>query len=154
MAFEDVVLNTILSLTPSAFERLTQRILRESGFVQVEVTGQTGDGGIDGKGIVKLNGIMSFHMMFQCKRYTSSSITSSAIRDFRGALQGRANKGLFITTSSFTRDAIREASRAGTTPIDLIDGDELVEIMKKLKLGIKPIIKTEYVINKNWFEDL
>lgn len=154
IAFEDIVLNKIMSLSPAAFERLTQRILRESGFVQVEVTGKSGDGGIDGKGIVKLNGIMSFHMMFQCKRYTNNSISSSAIRDFRGALQGRADKGLFITTSTFTRDASKEASRDGTTPIDLIDGDELVELMKYLKLGVKPIIKTEYVLDKDWFEDL
>ncbi len=89
--------NILLNIKPDAFERLTQRILRESGFTQVKVTGKTGDGGIDGMGIVKLNGIISFHMLFQCKRYTGT-VSTGEIRDFRGAMQGRADKGLFITT--------------------------------------------------------
>ena len=92
--------NILLNLKPDAFERLTQRLLRESGFTQVKVTGKTGDGGIDGTGIVKLNGIISFHMLFQCKRY-SGTVSAGEIRDFRGAMQGRADKGLFITTGKY-----------------------------------------------------
>jgi restriction system protein len=67
-------LNAVLTqqLSPQGFERLVQRILRESGFVAVEVTGRTGDGGIDGKGIARINGFMSFHVLFQCKRYKGS----------------------------------------------------------------------------------
>ena len=80
--------NVLKNLKPDAFERLTQRLLRESGFTQVKVTGKTGDGGIDGMGIIKLNGIISFHMLFQCKRYTGS-VSAGEIRDFRGAMQGR-----------------------------------------------------------------
>ena len=96
-------------LDPSAFERLVQRLLRESGFIQVEVTGRTGDGGIDGKGIAKIHGFMSFHVLFQCKRY-KGSVGSSEIRDFRGAMVGRADKGLFITTGTFTPAAIDRKS--------------------------------------------
>ena len=140
--------NVLLSLKPDAFERLTQRLLRESGFTQVKVTGKTGDGGIDGVGIVKLNGIISFHMLFQCKRY-SGSVSASEIRDFRGAMQGRSDKGLFITTGKFSVAAVDEANRSGTTPIDLIDGDELIDKLRELQLGVKPI--NDYIIDEAWF---
>lgn len=140
--------NVLLNLKPDSFERLTQRLLRESGFTQVKVTGKTGDGGIDGTGIVKLNGIISFHMLFQCKRYTGS-VAAREIRDFRGAMQGRADKGLFITTGKFTTAAVEEANRPGTSPIDLIDGDELVEKLKDLQLGVTPV--NDYDIDEAWF---
>ena len=94
-------------MQPDAFERLSQRFLRELGFSNVEVTGKTADGGIDGKGIIKIGGVLSFHVVFQCKRYTGS-VSSPSIRDFRGAMMGRADKGLFITTGTFTRDAKKE----------------------------------------------
>nr|WP_280528525.1 restriction endonuclease [Tissierella praeacuta] len=140
--------NILLNLKPDAFERLTQRVLRESGFTQVKVTGKTGDGGIDGMGIVKLNGIISFHMLFQCKRYTGS-VSASEIRDFRGAMQGRSDKGLFITTGKFSAPAIEEANRPGAAPIDLVDGDELVEKLRELQLGVAPV--NDYVIDEAWF---
>ena len=143
--------NILYNLKPDAFERLAQRVLRESGFTQVEVTGRTGDGGIDGTGTIKLNGIISFHMLFQCKRY-QGSVSASEMRDFRGAMQGRADKGLFITTSKFTSGAISEANRAGTTPIDLVDGDELIEKLKELKLGVKPI--ADYTVDEAWFDSI
>ena len=100
--WKENLLNTLYNISPSAFELLAQRILRESGFFQVEVTGKTGDGRIDGKGIVRISGFLIFHVIFQCKRY-KSSVTSDKIRDFRGAMQGRADKGLFITTGTFTK---------------------------------------------------
>lgn len=140
--------NILLNLKPDAFERLTQRLLRESGFTQVKVTGKTGDGGIDGTGIVKLNGIISFHMLFQCKRYTGT-VSAGEIRDFRGAMQGRADKGLFITTGKFSTPAIEEANRPGTTPIDLVDGDELVDKLRELQLGVAPV--NDYIIDEAWF---
>jgi restriction system protein len=102
-------------ISPDAFERLTQRLLRECGFVQVKVTGKTGDGGIDGKGIARINGLMSFHVIFQCKKY-QGSVSAGEIRDFRGAMVGRADKGLFITTGTFTPSAIKEATRDGAPP--------------------------------------
>ena len=117
--WKEQLLNTLYNISPATFERLAQRILRESGFFQVDVTGKTGDGGIDGKGIVRVSGLLSFHVIFQCKRY-KGSVTPSQIRDFRGAMQGRADKGLFITTGTFTREALREATRYGAPPIRLI----------------------------------
>ncbi len=140
--------NVLLNLKPDAFERLTQRILRESGFMQVKVMGKTGDGGIDGMGTVKLNGIISFHMLFQCKRY-EGNVSSGEIRNFRGAMQGRADKGLFITTGKFSAPAVEEANRPGATPIDLIDGDELVEKLRELQLGVVPV--NDYTIDEAWF---
>lgn len=141
---------TLLSLEPSAFERLTQRLLRESGFIQVQVKGKSGDGGIDGVGIARINGFLSFHVLFQCKRY-QGSVTSGQIRDFRGAMQGRTDKGLFITTGTFTRDAIREATRDGAPPIDLIDGEQLVQRLKELGLGVKITMIESVEIDAAWF---
>ena len=140
--------NVLFHLKPDAFERLTQRLLRESGFTQVKVTGRTGDGGIDGMGIVKLNGIISFHMLFQCKRYTGS-VSAGEVRDFRGAMQGRADKGLFITTGKFSGPAVEEANRPGAAPIDLVDGDDLVEKLKDLRLGVIPV--NDYSVDETWF---
>lgn len=149
--WRDKLKNVLYSLNPDAFERLTQRILRESGFVQVEVKGRTGDGGIDGTGIIKLNGIISFHMIFQCKRYRGI-VSTGEIRDFRGAMQGRTDKGLFITTGKFTTAAIQEANRAGTAPIDLINGDELVDILRDLQLGVTAV--TDYSVDESWFSSI
>lgn len=119
------------TLSPPAFERLVQRMLLETGFTQVEVTGRTNDGGIDGKGIAKINGILSFRVVFQCKRY-KGAVGASAIRDFRGAMQGRADKGLFITTGYFTREDVKEATRDGAIAIDIVDGEKLAEKLKNL----------------------
>ena len=143
--------NILGDIKPDAFERLAKRLLRESGFIQVEVTGQTGDGGIDGKGIVKISGFLSFHVLFQCKRY-KGSVAPKDIRDFRGAMQGRADKGLFITTGSFTREAIKEATRDGAPPIDLIDGDQLALKLKEFKLGIEVEQIEKIRIDENWFK--
>jgi len=140
-------------ISPEAFERLTQRVLRESGFVQVEVTGKTGDGGIDGKGIARINGLMSFHVIFQCKKY-QGSVSAGDIRDFRGAMMGRADKGLFITTGTFTPAAIKEATRDGAPPIDLIDGDHLAEKLKELSLGVRTEMVEKVSLDKNWFMEL
>lgn len=140
-------------ISPEAFERLTQRLLRESGFVQVEVTGKTGDGGIDGKGIARINGLMSFHVIFQCKKY-QGSVPASAIRDFRGAMVGRADKGLFITTGTFTPAAIKEATRDGAPPVDLVDGENLAEKLKELNLGVLTEMVEKVSLDKQWFINL
>ncbi|WP_420627934.1 restriction endonuclease [Candidatus Leptofilum sp.] len=152
LSWKEELLETLLKMDPSAFERLTQRLLRESGFIQVEVTGKSGDGGIDGKGIMRLGGLLSFHVIFQCKRY-KGSVSVSHIRDFRGAMVGRADKGLFITTGNFTRDAEKEATRDGAPAIDLIDGDLLAEKLKELNLGIQTkLVSVEKVdIDHDWF---
>lgn len=147
------LLETIGQISPDAFERLAQRILRESGFVQVEVTGKSSDGGIDGKGILKIGGLISFHIIFQCKRY-KGTVTPSQIRDFRGAMQGRADKGIFITTGNFTREAAKEATRDGAPPIDLIDGEALCDKLKELSLGLKTRTIELVDINKDWYKNL
>ncbi len=140
-------------ISPDAFERLTQRLLRESGFVQVEVTGRTGDGGIDGKGIAKIHGFMSFHVIFQCKKY-QGSVSAGDIRDFRGAMVGRADKGLFITTGTFTPAAVKEATRDGAPPIDLVDGEQLSEKLKEFQLGLKTELIEKVTVDKEWFANL
>lgn len=145
------VLTTVLS--PAAFERLTMRLLRESGFVHAEVTGRSGDGGIDGKGIARMAGVLSFHVVFQCKRY-QGAVTPSQVRDFRGAMVGRADKGLLITTGRFTRDAVLEATREGAPPIDLIDGDRLADMLKSLKLGVRTELVERVVVDEAWLESL
>lgn len=152
--WKEALLGIVRGMSPDAFERLCQRVLRESEFTKVEVTGRSGDGGIDGAGILRVN-LISFHVRFQCKRY-SGSVSSAAIRDFRGALVGRADKGLFITTGSFTRDAQREAVRDGAPAIDLIDGDDLCDLLKDLKLGVGVTTETVEVVKPNaeFFETL
>jgi restriction system protein len=149
--WRDKLRNIVLNISPDAFERLTQRLLRESGFTQVIVTGRSGDGGIDGTGIVKLNGIISFHMLFQCKRY-DGAVSAGDMRDFRGAMQGRADKGVFITTGTFTKAAMQEAKRAGTNPIDLINGEELIDRLRDLKLGVQAV--TDFAVDEGWFVSL
>ena len=131
------------------------RLLRESGFIHVEVTGRSGDGGIDGKGVLKVSGLLSFHVIFQCKRF-KGSVASSMVRDFRGAMVGRADKGLLITTGTFTRDARLEAQRDGAPPIDLIDGEELAEKLKALRIGtdVRQKIYEQVEIDKEWFKTL
>ncbi len=132
-----------------AFERLAQRILRESGFVKVEVTGRSGDGGIDGVGVLRLN-LLSFQVYFQCKKY-KGSVSAGAIRDFRGAMVGRTDKGLFITTGTFTAEAKKEATRDGAPAIDLIDGDLLCDLLKSLKLGVMTRMVEEVSVDAEWF---
>ena len=132
--WQDALLDVLRKMEPDAFERLCQRILRESGFTKVEVTGRSGDGGIDGAGVLRVN-LISFRVRFQCKRY-AGSVSSPEIRDFRGAMVGRADKGLFMTTGSFTRDAEREAVRDGAPAIDLIRGSELCNLLRDLGLGV------------------
>lgn len=137
----------------AGFERLIKRVLRESGFVQVEVTGKSGDGGIDGKGIARINGLLSFHVIFQCKKY-QGAVSAGAIRDFRGAMVGRADKGLFVTTGTFTRDAVKEAIRDGAPPIDLVDGDQLANKLKELGLGVTTEVVEEVSVNADWYKTL
>ncbi len=129
--------NLLHSLPPSGFERLCQRLLREAGFQQVIVTGRTGDGGIDGHGVLQLNPLVSFKVLFQCKRYTGS-VGASQVRDFRGAMQGRADKGIILTTGTFTNDAQKEALRDGVPPIELVDSEKLMDMFENLELGLIP----------------
>ena len=138
------LLDVLKSLSPSGFERICQRLLRENGFQQVTVTGKSGDGGIDGIGILQINKFVSFPVLFQCKRY-QGAVTPSQVRDFRGVMEGRADKGIIITTGVFTAEAKREARRDGAKPIELVNGDDLVELFQSLELGVKPRITYDVV---------
>ena len=146
--WKDELLEVLKQMHPAAFERLGQRMLREAGFIEVAVTGRSGDGGIDGHGVMRLNGLISFPVLFQCKRY-NGKVAANVVRDFRGAMQGRADKGLIITTGGFTADAFREATRDGAPPIDLISGDLLAEKLKELRLGVTVDTKTIEVVTVN-----
>lgn len=117
------------------------------------MTGRVGDGGIDGVGILRVNPLLSFTTLFQCKRY-SGSVGAGAVRDFRGAMVGRSDKGLVITTGTFTADAQREAIRDGAPPIDLVDGDALCDLLKNLKLGVSTELIEKVTIDRSWIEDL
>jgi restriction system protein len=152
MDWREQLLFEMQQVEPSDFEKLCQRLLRESGFIRVEVTGKTGDGGIDGTGVLRMN-LLSFHVLFQCKRF-KGSVGSSIIRDFRGAMVGRADKGLIITTGNFTSDARKEASRDGAPAIDLIDGNDLCELMKSLGLGVEVKTVESVTVDRNWFAKL
>jgi len=149
--WRDELLGALLEMEPSAFERLAQRLLRESGFIQVEVTGRSGDGGIDGKGIMRLGGLLSFRVIFQCKRY-QGSVTVSQVRDFRGVMVGRADKGLLLTTGNFTKEAMKEATRDGAPAIDLIDGDQLIDKLKELGLGVttQKVEVEKIAVDRDW----
>jgi len=153
-AWIDLLLEQLRGMSPDAFERLAQRLLRESGFVKVEVTGKSGDGGIDGSGVLRMN-LISFQVLFQCKRY-KGSVASEVVRNFRGAMQGRADKGLIITTGAFTSEARKEATRDGAPAIDLIDGEALCYLLKERSLGVqvRPVIKEEIAIDAVFFADI
>ena len=155
ITWKEELLEVLKNIPAASFENLCKRFLRESGFINVEVTGRSGDGGIDGKGVVKLGGVLSFHVVFQAKRY-KDIVPPSVVRDFRGAMIGRADKGVIITTGTFTRDAKAEAQRAGAPPIDLIDGEELAERLKELSVGVETELETiERVrIKKDWFNNI
>jgi len=147
--YREQLLATLKSLSPGGFERLCQRLLRESGFEEVVVTGRSGDGGIDGHGVFQLNPFVSFRVYFQCKRY-EGSVGPSAVRDFRGATMGRADKSLVMTTGTFTSDAKREAVRDGVPPVELVDGERMLEMFEKLELGLKP--RATYDLDLEFFK--
>ena len=150
--WKETLLSIVRRMNPDAFERLCQLILRESGFTMVEVTGRSGDGGIDGAGVLRVN-LISFHVRFQCKRY-SGAVGASEIRDFRGAMVGRADKGLFMTTGGFTKDAEREAVRDGAPAIDLINGVDLCVLLRNLKLGVSTETREVVKPRPEFFENL
>jgi len=145
-----ILLEKLMSLPADGFERLCQRLLRESGFESVTVTGKSGDGGLDGIGILQVNAFVSFKVLFQCKRY-SGSVSPSQVRDFRGAMMGRADKGIILTTGTFTSEAKKEAVRDGVPPIELVDGEKLLDMFETLELGLKP--KKAYDIDEKFFDD-
>ena len=147
--YREQLLATMKSLPPAGFERLCQRLLRESDFEEVVVTGRAGDGGLDGHGVLQINPFVSFRVYFQCKRY-DASVGAGAVRDFRGAMMGRADKGLILTTGTFTAEAKREAMRDGVPPIELVDGERLLVMFEDLELGLTP--RKTYDVDLEFFK--
>ncbi len=148
--YRQQLLESLRNLPPEGFERFCQRILRESGFEQVTVTGRTGDGGIDGIGLLQVNPLVSFKVLFQCKRYFAA-VTPAQVRDFRGAMMGRADKGIILTTGTFTTEAKKEAVRDGVPPIELVDGQKLLDMCEALEFGLKP--KKTYEFDFSFFDE-
>jgi restriction system protein len=142
------LMHILKSLPPGGFESLCQELLREAGFESVIVTGKSGDGGIDGVGILQMNPLVSFKVLFQCKRY-AGSIGPDKVRDFRGAMMGRADKGIILTTGTFTVEARKESVRDGVPPIELVDGEKLVEMCEKLEFGLNP--RQTFDVNREFF---
>lgn len=140
--------NVLLKMNPYSFEKLTQRLLRECGFYDVHVTKKSGDGGIDGTGKLKINGIFSFNLAFQCKRY-QGPVGAPDIRDFRGSLTTDIEKGVFITTGTFSKQAVAEASTPGKKQIDLMDGEEFISKLAELGIGVKEV--KDYEIDESYF---
>ena len=153
-SWQDALLATLRQMDPYAFERLFARVLRQSQFTNVQVTGGSGDGGLDGVGVYRVS-LVSFRIYFQCKRYTDA-VRASAVRDFRGAMAGRGEKGLLITTSHFTRDAEREAERDGAPPVELVDGQRLCELLLEHRIGLTATERVEYdvTIDRDFFANL
>jgi restriction system protein len=143
------LLQVLQNLTPEGFEKICQRLLRESGFEKVVVTGQSHDGGIDGYGTLEMNPFVSFKVLFQCKRY-KGTVSRAQVGDFRNAMIGRAEKGIIMTTGTFSTDAIKEANREGAPQVELVDGEKLVEMFKRVELGVKP--RTVYEVDLPFFE--
>ncbi|MCP4968097.1 MAG: restriction endonuclease [bacterium] len=153
-AWNEQLLEVLKKMDPNAFERLAMRLLREAGFVNLEVTPSSGDEGIDGVGVYKPS-LVSFPIYFQCKRY-KGSVGPGVVRDFRGAMTGRGEKGLVITTGVFTPAAKKEATRDGAPPVDLIDGDELCDLLKENSLGVsvtKRVVE-DVEVDVSFFESL
>ncbi|MGA8744530.1 MAG: restriction endonuclease [Solirubrobacterales bacterium] len=138
--WREELLSLMLEMSPAGFEQLAQRLLRGAGFINTTVTGRSGDGGIDGVGVYRLS-LVSFPVFFQCKRYRGT-VGPEKVRDFRGAMAGRGDKGLLITTGTFTAEAKREATRDGAPPIDMIDGERLCDLLKEHHLGVKTTTRT------------
>ena len=146
------LLEILQKMHPAKFERLAQRILREAGFQKVDVVGRAGDGGIDGRGLYRMS-LVSFPIYFQCKRY-AGRVGVGVVRDFRGAMAGRGDKGLIITTGTFTSAARKEATRDGAPPVDLIDGEELCGLIRKYKLGVDIKVVERVTVDESFFEAL
>ncbi len=144
------LLNLLKNLKPDGFEKICKRLLTEIKIHDIVITGRSGDQGIDGIGVIKLNDVVNFNIVFQCKRY-KEAVSPHYVRDFRGAMQGRADKGLIITTGRFTQEAKKEASRDGVPPIELIDGERLVSLFEKYQLGLRPV--TVYEIIPEFFKN-
>ena len=130
------LLEVLKKLTAKGFEEVCGLLLRESGFENVIVSGRSRDGGFDGSGRLAINPFVSLSVTFQCKRYVGT-VSRAEVGDFRNSMLGRAEKGIFLTTGTFSSEARKEADRVDPK-IELVDGEKLVEMFEQAALGVKP----------------
>ena len=132
-------------------KRILYQLVKKPPLCPSKVTKKAGDGGIDGTGKLKINGIFSFNIAFQCKRY-QGSVGAPDIRDFRGSLTTDIEKGLLITTGSFSKQAIEEASNPGKKHIDLINGEEFISKLAENGIGVKEV--KDYEVDEEYFSKI
>ena len=149
-SFREEMAKVLQSLSPDGFERLCQRLLREVGFEEVVVTGRTGDGGIDGFGTLHIDRLVSDRVLFQCKRH-AKQVSPSYIREFRGSMAARADRGIFLATSTFSAEAKREAAREGAAPIEMVDLSALISLLTDLGIGVTS--RTVFTIDQSFFRE-
>ena len=151
----DLLIAKVMDMSPTAFEKLCRRLLQEVGFEDVKVTKQSNDGGVDGHGKLRTKDLFTQQVAFQSKRYKpGNTLGSKIIREFRGSIEGKTTMGVIITTSSFTKEARKEAVRPGARAINLLNGTELCDLMKKYNIGVKTSTKEEVSIESDFFDSL
>ena len=147
----DELLAQLRSLSPVQFEHLIGEYLKARGLSNVHVTGRTGDGGIDGDGELPF---FNLRCAFQAKCYAEGNhVGAGPIRNFKGGVVGRYDRGIFITTSSFTPGAREEVDQPGVSII-LIDGDELVTQLVDLEVGVRTVPVVRRSIDTEFFNSL
>lgn len=140
------------SLSDKGFEHLCAAIMTANGLDQIKVTGQSGDKGIDGMGLMYLDdaNLVSVRVAWQCKRYTGGTVRSEEVRNFRGSMDHKTDHGIIFTTSTFTAEAMKESVALGKTPIRLVPLDQLIEMLLKLELGV--LADPEPTVVESFFE--
>ena len=121
-------------MNPTKFEELTGEVLRNLGFESVQVTGKTGDGGIDVTGELVVAGVIRNSVCVQVKRWRNN-VQRGNISELRGSLRPHQT-GLFITTSDFSKPSIDEANDPYKAPISLMNGNEFVDLLCEFGIGV------------------
>lgn len=130
------LMERMMQLDPQDFEELITTLLSKMGFSEVSRTPYGGDGGVDVRGIMTVHDVIHIKLAVQAKRW-KANVQSPVVQQLRGSL-GTDERGLIVTTSNFSRGARDEATRTSShTPIDLIDGDQLVSLLVEYNLGVR-----------------
>jgi len=139
----------LMNLDPQQFEVFAGKLLESVGFTEVEITKYVGDGGIDGYGNLEM-GVVKVKAAFQVKRWRNN-VPPAEVNQFRGAIQGEFDQGIFITTSDFSEEAKKASSKRGAVPIVLINGDRILDIMLERGLGVRQEPLTLTRIDEEFF---
>ena len=152
-ALEQEVLTQLRSINPASFERFVVRLLAAMGYGVGEVTGRSGDGGIDG--VIYEDRLKLDRIYLQAKRWADAPVGGPDIDGFLGALAKHgANRGVFVTTSRFTQDA-RRAVELPHLRLVLIDGEELARLAVEHNVGVSVKRKIELKrLDTDFFDDL